>query len=147
MEVSETLLDNIPQLAFPDEARDVLRQLQQREGGLGVGETLHRLIEIFGPSSDSVASKLVDDLVPDPDGSTRASWEVALAQASEALGMLKRKEHGKCNFVYTAFLILQRTWRQGWRDQGEVGEMQGEDDAEHDQVLNLYAEYVGHLLM
>ncbi|KAK2459410.1 hypothetical protein APHAL10511_008575 [Amanita phalloides] len=130
MEVSETSLDDIPQPAFPDEARDVLRQLQQREGGLGVGETLHRLIEIFGPGSDSVASKLVDDLVPDPDGSTRASWEVALAQASEALGMLKRKEHDKVG-----------------EDQGEVGEMQGEDDAEHDQALNLYAEYVGHLLM
>ncbi|KAK2459409.1 hypothetical protein APHAL10511_008574 [Amanita phalloides] len=128
MEMSETSLDNIRKAAFPDEARDVLRQLQEREGGLGVDETLDKLVKIFGPGSESVASTLVDDLVPDPDGSTRATWEVALAQAGKALDELRRNDKDQ--------------------DQGEVGEMQGkEDDAEHNQALHSYAEYVGGLLM
>ena len=55
-----------------------------------VPEAIDRLLNIFGKDSVKVVSTLVDDLTPDPEGTTRAAWDEAIARAKQGLEKLKR---------------------------------------------------------
>jgi hypothetical protein len=61
---------------------------------LELAEALEQLGEIFGPGSEAVCTKLLDDLAVDPWGDSRVSWDVAIREAIDQLNELKRGELG-----------------------------------------------------
>lgn len=55
-------------------------------------QALQQLVEIFGPGSEEMTTKLLDDLAIDPDGESRSSWDTAIGEAIEKLNELKREQ-------------------------------------------------------
>jgi hypothetical protein len=61
-------------------------------------EAYEQLVKIFGPGSEALTSKLLDDLAVDPSGDSRAPWDTAIGEAVNQLRELKSGEIGKHNF-------------------------------------------------
>ncbi|KAF8221746.1 hypothetical protein L208DRAFT_1382119 [Tricholoma matsutake] len=53
------------------------------------------LVKIFGPRSEAMSKKLLDDLAVDSSGQSHASWDIALGEAIECLCELKEDQPGK----------------------------------------------------
>jgi hypothetical protein len=47
-------------------------------------------VKEFGPGSEGVSTKLLDDLAVDPSGESRLSWDIAIGEAIHALKELQR---------------------------------------------------------
>lgn len=47
-------------------------------------------MEAFGPGSEGVSAKLLDDLAVDPSGESRLSWDIAIGEAIHGLKELQR---------------------------------------------------------
>lgn len=82
-------------LALPEGAEEILLAFcQPNTSGFGLPEAQEQLVRIFGPGSEAVASKLLDDLAADPFGGSRLGWDVAVAEALRQLKELKRGQLG-----------------------------------------------------
>lgn len=59
-----------------------------------VQEALEQLVEVLGPGSERICTKLLDDLALDPSGERRASWDAAIGEAIQGLKELKSGQGG-----------------------------------------------------
>lgn len=81
-------------MALPEGAEQILRSFCEPNSGLELPQALEQLVKIFGPGSDAVSTKLLDDLAVDPFGGSRVSWDIAIAQAINVLNELKKGQDG-----------------------------------------------------
>jgi hypothetical protein len=81
--------------SLPAEVEQILQVFRQPDSGLEVPVALQRLVNIFGPGSEAMSSKLLDDLAVDPSGESRASWDIAIEEAINRLNELKSAQHGE----------------------------------------------------
>ncbi|KAF8219882.1 hypothetical protein L208DRAFT_1545092, partial [Tricholoma matsutake] len=90
------LWDLDPQMKrLPKEAEQILRNFRQPDGGLELAQAFQELVKIFGPRSEAMSKKLLDDLAVNSSGQSHASWDIALGEAIECLCELKEDQPGK----------------------------------------------------
>jgi hypothetical protein len=74
---------------------EILQNFRQPDGGLDVPQALAQLVTIFGPGSNAMSIKLLDDLAVDPSGDSRANWDTAIEEAIGALNDLTSDQQGR----------------------------------------------------
>jgi hypothetical protein len=100
-------LDLYPPLkGLPDEAEQILRNFRQPDGGLELAQAFQELVKIFGPGSEAMSTKLLEDLAVDSSGRSRASWDIAMGEAIDWLKEDRPGEKGKQNGVYLHLFVL-----------------------------------------
>jgi hypothetical protein len=70
----------------------ILQDFLQPDSGLDIPKAMEQLVGIFGPGSEGVSSKLLDDLAVDPQGGSRVNWDTAVRKAVIHLNELKRSK-------------------------------------------------------
>lgn len=94
---------------LPKEAEQILRNFRQPDGGLELAQAFQELVKIFGPRSEAMSKKLLDDLAVNSSGQSHASWDIALGEAIECLCELKEDqpgEKGKQSGMYLHLFVL-----------------------------------------
>lgn len=81
--------------SLPEGVEQMLQVFHQPDSGLELREALQQLVSIFGPGSEAISTKLLDDLAVDPSGESHASWAIAIEEAINQLNELKSAQHGE----------------------------------------------------
>jgi hypothetical protein len=85
--------------SLPEGIEKILQDFCQPSGELQLPDTIEQLVKIFGPGSEAVVTKLLDDLAIDPSGDSHASWDIAIGEAIDQLEELKKDQSEDCEDV------------------------------------------------